>query len=113
MILPVLGAASAGAVGMAGMTSAAGATRSAGLLGFLLSYGPAILLSSAIAFTLSIGIRRWTGALPALVGGLLMYWGMYGQPRLAMMCAAIFLGMILWAALYVWAGRARGVGRAP
>jgi hypothetical protein len=111
MILPALGVAGAGVVGMARMTSGAGAVRPGGLLGFLLSYGPALILISTVAFTASIGLRRPIGTWTALLGGLVMYWGMYGQAGLTIMYATIVLGIVLWVGLYVWAGRARGVPR--
>ncbi len=112
MILVALGlvgsAVSAGSslVDMPGMGST-GTTASqpgplAGLLAFLVQAGPVIMIPSIAAMVLASGIRRQIAAIPALAAGAVMYWGMYLQPRLALMYAAIVAGFFGWAALYLW-----------
>ncbi len=116
MGLAVLGiagvGASASAAGMADMaaTGALGTAATvspAGLLGLLLRVGPAILVVSIGAVALSLGIRRRAAAIPALLGGGMLYWGMYAQPNLALMGAAIVAGLLLWVAAEIWARASR------
>lgn len=73
-----------------------------GVVDFLVHAGPIILLISIVAIVLAFGIRRRAAVIPALGAGGLMYWGMYLQPRLGLMYAAIVLGLLGWAALYFW-----------
>lgn len=111
-----MGLALAGAVGVSASASMAGmsamaATRTqtnvaaaapAGLLAFLLRAGSAILVVSVVLVTLSLASRRKTAAVPALVGGAILYWGMYAQPHLAVMGAAIVAGLLVWLVAALW-----------
>jgi len=112
MILAALGllgtAVSAGSsmADMQGMGGGGGTTAAqpgpfAGLLAFLVQAGPVIMIPSIAAMVLAFGLRRRVAAIPALAAGAVMYWGMYLQPRLALMYAAIGLGFLGWAALYL------------
>jgi hypothetical protein len=103
MTLAAVGAAGAGATSVGGMADMGSSASSAGgPLGFLLQYGPLILLVSIAAMTLSLASRRSIAALPALVAGAALYWGMYGQDRLPVMYAAIIVGLLTWAAAFLW-----------
>jgi len=113
MTLPVLGvagaAAAAGARGAGGMDSMssmypAGGGDSGGLLGWLLTYyGPALLVVSIVLVTLSVAVRRPLAAVPALLWGALLYWGMYGQPSYPVMYLTLALGYAGWIGTYLWA----------
>lgn len=99
-----VGAATAGAThGMAGMTSQPSrAARNNAILTFLLDHGPAILIASTALVVVALGLWHWrAGALAALTGTL-MYWGMYVQGDLAVMYAAMAIGLLAWAALLLW-----------
>ncbi len=73
-----------------------------GVIAFLVQAGPVILVISVAAIMVAFGLRRRVAVIPALAFGVLMYWGMYLQPRLEIMYAAIGLGLLGWAALYLW-----------
>lgn len=112
MTLPVLGvagaAAAAGAQGAGGMDSMssmdpAGGGDSRGLLGWLLTYGPALLVVSIVLVTLSVAVRRPLAAVPALLWGALLYSGMYGQPSYPVMYLTLALGYAGWIGTYLWA----------
>ncbi|MDA8379326.1 MAG: hypothetical protein M0020_00585, partial [Actinomycetota bacterium] len=101
MLLPLVGVAGAGVAsgaqasggsmaGMAGMGPAPAARAAAssgaaaprhpgGVLGFLVTIGPELLVVSILLVTVSLALRRRAAALPALVAGGLLYWGMYAQ----------------------------------
>ncbi len=74
----------------------------AGLLAFLVQAGPVIMIPSIAAMVVALGLGRRVAAIPALAAGAVIYWGMYLQPRLALMYAAIAVGFFGWAALYLW-----------
>ncbi len=105
MVLAAVGITGAGAAAsMAGMDShgqEAGG-QSIGILSFLLQVGPVILLVSIGAFALSLATRRWVAAIPALLVGAVIYWGMYGQPRLPVMYITMALGLLGWAIAFLW-----------
>ncbi|MBA3424274.1 MAG: hypothetical protein ACR2HO_07850 [Rubrobacteraceae bacterium] len=61
----------------------------------LLRFGPVILVVSVLLVTASVTLRRRLAALPAISGGLILYVGMYAQPNLALMYAAIVVGTVL------------------
>ncbi len=107
MLLAIAGIGAA--AGMAGMR--AGDPRHAsGVLGALLNAGPAILVVSTVAIAVAFAIRRSIAVLPALAGGALLYWGMYGQGDLMVMYGAIVAGLAIWVATY-W--RLRAHWRSP
>lgn len=60
------------------------------------------LVTAAFAFT-----RRPAAAIPALLAGAVLDAGMYAQRNLAVMYASIAAGYLAWAALALWAARAR------
>ena len=41
-------------------------------------------------------------ALVALLVGGVIYWGMYGQPRLPVMYVTMVLGLLGWAVIFLW-----------
>jgi hypothetical protein len=93
------------------MGSSAPRTASNPVLAWLLRDGPALLVVSAVLVVLALGLRRpWT-VLPAVAAAALMYWGMYVQPRLAVMYAASIVGLLVWIGLLVTARHTRGRGR--
>ncbi len=112
MVLAVAGVAGVGtsAVGasaaMAGMSMGTQGQATSGphpgILAFLLQAGPVILLVSIGAFALSLATRRWVAAIPALLVGGVIYWGMYGQPRLPVMYVTMALGLLGWAVVFLW-----------
>ena len=107
MLLAVIGVAGVGtSAAMAGMSMGtqgqAGSLQQEGLLAFLLQAGPVILLVSIGAFALSLAAKRWVAAVPALLVGGIIYWGMYGQPRLPVMYVTMALGLLCWAVIFLW-----------
>jgi hypothetical protein len=91
---------------MAGMGTGAQGQTSNGLLSstlpFLQHAGPVILLVSIGAFALSLATRRWLATIQALLVGAVIYWGMYGQPGISIMYATMVLGLLGWAAIFLW-----------
>jgi hypothetical protein len=78
-----------------------------GVLGVLLRIGPWLLVGSVLLVTAAFWLtRRPATAILALLAGALLYAGMYAQPNLAVMYAAITVGYTAWAALYLWVRRA-------
>ena len=55
--------------------------------------GPGILVVSVLLVALAVALRRRFAALPAVAGGLTLYLGMYAQPSLPVMDAAMVLGI--------------------
>ncbi len=107
MVLAAIGVAGTGASAvMAGMPMGSQGQATGGqptsILAFLLQAGPVILLVSIGAFALSLTTRRWVAALPALLVGGVIYWGMYGQPRLPVMYVTMVLGLLGWAVVFLW-----------
>ncbi|MDA8283543.1 MAG: hypothetical protein M0Z42_09680 [Actinomycetota bacterium] len=124
MVLALVGVAGAGIASgarvgggsMAGMagTGPAPAARAAasrgaaapshpgGVLGFLVTIGPELLVVSILLVTVNLALRRRVAALPALFAGALLYWGMYAQGSDALMYATIAVGYTIWAATYAW-----------
>jgi hypothetical protein len=106
MVLVALGVGtSAAATGMAAM-SGTGPGAPHGVLGVLLRIGPWLLVGSILLVTAAFGLtRRPATAILALLAGDLLYAGMYAQPNLAVMYAAIAVGYTAWGALYLWVRR--------
>lgn len=124
MVLPLVGVAGAGVAsgaqagggsmaGMAGMgpapaeravaaSGAAAPSHAGGVLGFLVTIGPELLVVSILLVTVSLALRRRVAALPAPFAGALLYWGMYAQGSDALMYATIAVGYAIWAATYAW-----------
>lgn len=122
MVLPLVGLAGAGAAAgaqatggsMAGMgpaptststATAASSTASShpgGVLGFLVTIGPELLVVSVLLVTVSLALRRRVAAVPALAAGALLYWGMYAQASVGLMYATIAVGYLVWVATYAW-----------
>src|SRR5258708_39725721 len=106
MVLAVIGVAGVGAsAAMAGMSMGTQGTSGLhpGLLAFLLQAGSTILLISIGTFALSLATRRWLAAIPALLAGGVIYWGMYRQPRLPGRYVSIGPGPLNRAAVFLWA----------
>lgn len=106
MLLAAIGVAGVGTSAvMAGMSMGTPATggEHPGILTFLLQAGPTILLVSIGAFALSLATRRWGAAIPALLVGGVIYWGMCAQPRLPVMYVTMALGLLGWVAVFLWA----------
>ncbi len=99
MTLPAIGVGAAG--GMAAMSGASANTQG-GFLGFLLEYGPIILLVSVALVTIGLALRRPRAAVPSLAAGALLYWGMYAQASYFVMYVSLALGFAAWAAIYRW-----------
>ncbi len=112
MLLAVIGVAGVGASAVGAQTSMAGMSTGAqgqatggqpiSILALLLQAGPVILLVSIGAFSLSLATRRWVAAIPSLLVGGVIYWGMYGQSRLPVMYVTMALGLLGWAVIFLW-----------
>ncbi len=72
------------------------------IIAFLVSAGPVILVLSIVAMALALASRRWVAMIPVLVGGLVLFWGMYTQAERVVMYAAIAVGMLIWVAAFAW-----------
>lgn len=110
----VAGGTAAAQGGMAGMGPGhQGMADVPGWLEALLSFGPVILIVSVLLVAASVTLRRRLAAVPAIGGGLILYVGMYAQPNLALMYAAIVVGTVLLILAYVASFRPanRAVGR--
>ena len=99
MLLAVAGIG--GAAGMASMRTQA-PRHAGGGVGALLAAGPALLVASTVAIVVAFALRRPVAAVPALAGGALLYWGMYGQSNLAVMYGTIAAGLVIWTATFWW-----------
>jgi len=99
MTLPAIGVGAAG--GMAAMSGASANTQG-GFLGFLLEYGPLILLVSVALVTIGFALRRPLATGPSLAAGAVLYWGMYAQGNYFVMYVSLALGFAAWAAIYRW-----------
>ncbi len=107
MVLAAIGVAGVGAAAVMarmpmGSQGQATGGQPIGILAFLVQAGPVILLVSIAAFALSLATRRWVAAIPALLLGGVIYWGMYGQPRLPVMYVTMTLGLLSWAVIFLW-----------
>jgi hypothetical protein len=101
-----VGGAAAG-TSMAGMT-ATGSGHPGGALGALVRIGPWLIVASVLLVTAAFALtRRPVTAIPALAAGAVLYAGMYAQSSLQAMYASIAAGYVTWAALALWAARAR------
>lgn len=109
MLLPVLGVA-----GLAGAGTAAGSEAGTmagmgsgpaphGVLGLLTRVGPELLAVSALLVVVSLAMRRRAAAVPAAIGGAVLYWGMYAQGSAAVMYATFAAGFTMWLGSWVWA----------
>lgn len=78
--------------GMGGPSSSGSASPSPAWLDFLIRFGPEILIVSILLLTFAVGLRRRDAIVPALSGGLILYVGMYAQPSLPVMYAAMAIG---------------------
>ena len=75
---------------------------------FLVQAGPAILIFSIAAIALAVGIRRRVALAPLVVGGLVLYWGMYMQADRLVMYLSIGIGLAVLIGAYIWSARAIG-----
>ena len=106
----LVAAAGASVGAMAGMSGTGHAAPSSAtsapirvVVGFLISWGPLILIVSIAAMCLALWTRLKAAAVGALLAGTLLYWGMYGQANVAVMYATIAIGMVAWLSAYIWA----------
>lgn len=110
MVLPLVGVATAGVAAggsMAGMGTVPATTSSSSshpgtAVGLLIRIGPELPAASTALIILSYGLRRKWAVFAALVGGVVLYWGMYGQSSDILMYAAILAGYLIWVATYLW-----------
>jgi len=86
---------------MAAMSPSGGGRHSNGPLSLLLSAGPTILAISIALLTISSGLRSRAAALAAALVGAGLYWAMYVQSSVAVMDAAIGVGLGVWIVGYV------------
>jgi len=88
-----------GMSGMGGSSSAGSSSHSPGWLDGLTRFGPEILIISILLLVLAVGLRQRDAVVPALIGGLILYVGMYLQPSLPVMYTAMAIGPSLSASL--------------
>jgi hypothetical protein len=102
--------------GMSGMGKGTTPSHAPGWLDLLIRFGPEILIVSILILTIAVGLRRTSAGVPALLGGLVLYVGMYAQPSLAVMYATMVVGVALLVLAYLaslrpdWRGGPRGAG---
>jgi len=87
--------------GMGGSSSSGSSSHSPGWLDALIRFGPEILIISILLLAFAVGLRRRDAVVPALIGGLILYVGMYAQPSLAVMYAAMVVGTALLVLAFV------------
>ena len=85
--------------------SGMGTGESSGIVGWLVDMGPVTLIISIVAFAISAFSKRWSAILPAVIGGGVLYAGMYEQDSVAVMYWAIGVGFLLWVIAWAWASR--------
>lgn len=94
-------AATSAASGMAGMSGGSPPTHEASWLTFLLQYGPEILGISVLFISISFFLKRKIAVIPGMVGGAILYWGMYMQPSVPWMYGSMAIAAIIWMVAYV------------
>lgn len=105
MVLAALGVVGTGVIAasssmdMANMT-VQNSSASSSLFGFLLQYGKSIFILSVILVTLSVGLKRKGATLLVLLGGIILYWGMYLQNSLYGMYFTVVIGFLIWGVTY-------------
>lgn len=67
----------------------------------IVRFGPEILVASLLLVVAGVALRRRSAAGPAVVGGVVLYVGMYMQKSLLLMYVAIGVGGILLLLGYV------------
>ncbi len=100
MAAPALGLVAAARPSMS-QAGQAGVTQAPGWFTAFSHLGPEILVLSILVMLVAVALRRWTWVLPVIVGGIILYLGMYVQPNLALMCTSMVAGMGLLVAAYV------------
>lgn len=86
--------------GMGTMTSSSSA-RLPGWLDAIVRFGPEILVLSLLLLIAGVAVRRPSAAIPAVVGGVGLYVGMYVQNSVFWMYVAIGVGGVLLLLAYV------------
>jgi len=81
--------------GMGSSSSSGSASPSPAWLDTLLRFGPEILIVSILLLTITVGLRRRVAVVPAVIGGGVLYVGMYVQPNLPVMYGAMVIGTAL------------------
>lgn len=71
----------------------------------LIRAGPVILLLSIVAMVAAVAAKRRVAVIPVLLGGLVLYVGMYLQGQRAVMFVSIGFGMLIWLAASLWVVR--------
>lgn len=96
MIAPTIGLIAAqGLRSPGGMSSSAtGHTQLPSWWEILLRLGPEVLIASVLLVVLTLAFRRPVAILPAIIGGLILYLGMYAQPSSTVMYATTAVGIV-------------------
>lgn len=97
--------------GMAGTGSGATPAHSPGWLDVLIRFGPELLVVSIIILTIAVALRRPMASVPALLGGVILYVGMYAQPSLLWMYASMAFGTALLVLAFLASLRLPGTWR--
>lgn len=79
----------------------AGLIHAPGFLAATIRLGPAILILSILLVVTSAAARQPTGILPAVLGGSILYLGMYAQSMADVRYSAMVVGLILLALAYM------------
>ncbi len=59
-------------------------------------YGPELLVASVLLMVIALAVRRSVaGASAAVLGGIVLFYGMYGQSNMTVMWSATILGMLI------------------
>ncbi len=79
----------------------AGLSNAPGLIAAAIRFGPEILILSVLLVIVSAAIREPRTVLLAVLGGSILYLGMYTQPITVVMYSAMLIGVVLLALTYV------------
>lgn len=101
------------AVGHAG--SGSGRPQGPGWFDAIVRFGPEILVASILLVAVAVALRTRVGLLLVVLGGIVLYVGMYVQPDQLLMYLAMVLGVAVVLSAYarsVWGGLVPGPWRA-
>lgn len=106
------GTAAAGASPSSGDMSTMSGTGTSGFaspvdlaVAILIRAGPVILLLSIVAVVAAVAAKRRGAVIPVLLGGIVLYVGMYLLSQRVVMFVSIGVGMLIWLAALFWAVR--------
>lgn len=101
MLAPALGLCASQLVSTSGHGEPAHTLSGPAWLVVVDQFGPEIVIASVLVLVLSILLNGRRGVLPALIGGAVLYLGMYGQADMALMYGAMIVGIMTLTLAYV------------